>query len=164
VSLYALMKWLHLLSAAVLLGTGAGIAFFTWVGYVRCRRRRDLAGLREILEITVFADWVFTAAAIVLQLTTGVLLMLILDLPWLTVWSAWVLGLFVLAGACWVPVVVVQYRLRDMARAARTWADLGIEFQRQYRYWFALGIPAFAAVIALYALMIVKPGFTTPLG
>ncbi len=52
---YVLAKWLHILSAATLLGTGAGIVFFTWVGYVRCRRARDLAGLRQILEITVIA-------------------------------------------------------------------------------------------------------------
>ncbi len=161
---YAIAKWLHVIAAATLLGTGAGIAFFTWVGYVRCRRTRDLAGLRQILEITVIADWVFTVAAIVLQLGTGLWLMAILGVPWFTVWSAWVWGLFLVAGACWVPIVIIQYRLRNAARLANAWADLGEEFQRQYRLWFALGIPAFAAVIALYGLMIVKPGLAVPLG
>lgn len=160
---YALLKWIHLLAAAVLVGTGAGIAFFTWVGYLRCRKRRDLAGLREILEITVIADWVFTAVAIVVQLASGLALMALLGVPWATRWSAWVFALFFVAGACWIPVVVIQYRLRNLARAAATWEALGPEFARQYRYWFALGIPAFAAVIALYALMILKPGFTAAL-
>ena len=161
---YALAKWLHILSAATLFGTGAGIAFFTWVSYVRCGRARDLAGLRQILEITVIADWVFTASAIVLQLTTGLWLMTILGVPWLTVWSAWVFGLFAIAGVCWIPVVIIQFRLRNMARNASHWGDLGEEFQRQYRMWFVLGIPAFVGVMALYWLMIMKPGFTAPLG
>lgn len=161
---YILLKWLHITSAAVLLGTGAGIAFFTWIGYVRCRRTGDLAGLREILDITVIADWVFTTTAIVTQFATGIALMAMLGVPWVTTWSLMVLGLFLLAGACWVPVVIIQYRLRDMARAARAWDDLGEEFARQYRLWFVLGMPAFAAVIALYGLMLVKPGFAQGLG
>lgn len=156
---YVLLKWLHLTSAAVLLGTGAGIAFFTWMGYVRCRRTRDLAGLREILEITVIADWVFTTTAIVVQFGSGIALMAMLGVPWFTTWSAMVIALFLLAGACWVPVVIIQYRLRDIARAASSWGDLGEEFARQFRLWFALGMPAFAAVIALYGLMLIKPGF-----
>lgn len=156
---YVLLKWLHITSAAVLLGTGAGIAFFTWMGYVRCQRTRDLAGLREILEITVIADWVFTTTAIVVQFGSGIALMAMLGVPWFTAWSAMVIALFLLAGACWVPVVIIQYRLRDIARAASSWGDLGEEFARPFRLWFALGMPAFAAVIALYGLMLIKPGF-----
>jgi uncharacterized membrane protein len=55
-------------------------------------------------------------------------------------------------------VVAIQIRLRDLARAAAaSGAPLPARYDRLYRIWFALGFPAFAAVLGIYWLMIAKP-------
>lgn len=160
---YVMVKILHVLSAAILFGTGIGIAFFTWAGYLRCRRSKDVRALSRILELTVIADWLFTAPAVVFQFFSGVYLLHAMNMPWLTVWSVLVMSLFVLAGMCWIPVVVIQYRLRNAARAAASWDALGPRFARLFAWWFWLGVPAFGAVIALYLVMMAKPWFATVL-
>jgi uncharacterized membrane protein len=156
---YQLVKWLHVLSAAILFGTGIGIAFFTWAGYLWCRRTKELRALSRILDLTVVADWVFTAPAVLFQFISGVYLLHAMGMPLLTVWSLLVMSLYLLAGVCWIPVVMIQYGLRNEARAAASWDSLGPRFARMFAWWFWLGVPAFAVVIALYAIMIAKPWF-----
>jgi uncharacterized membrane protein len=48
-------------------------------------------------------------------------------------------------------------RLYRAARYAASTDALPAWFHAWFRRWFALGVPAFAAVIAIYGLMIVKP-------
>jgi len=62
-------------------------------------------------------------------------------------------------GLCWLPVVIIQVRLRDLARAAaaRQSANLPDEYWRLYAIWFALDWPAFIGVILIFGLMICKP-------
>ena len=64
-----------------------------------------------------------------------------------------------LVGLCWLPVVWIQIRLRDLAAdAARAAAPrLPARYFALFRVWFALGWPAFLGVIAIFALMIWKP-------
>ena len=70
-------------------------------------------------------------------------------------------ALYLVVGACWLPVVVIQIRIARLAReAAAANAPLPAAYHRLYRTWFMLGWPAFACVIALYALMLARPGFT----
>ena len=54
---YILVKLVHVLSAAVLFGTGAGTAFFV----VRARRTRDPAVAAAVGRMVVLADFLFTA-------------------------------------------------------------------------------------------------------
>ena len=153
---YLFLKWLHLLGAAVLFGTGLGIAFFAWFGSRLALRNGNLGLLQGVLRLTVIADAVFTAPAAVLQPVTGLLLWHLAGGGWSSPWVLGVLGLYALVGACWLPVVVLQIRLRDRALAVASVQELGPQFHRTFRLWFILGWPAFAAVLALFALMLLR--------
>ena len=153
---YLLLRLLHILGAAVLFGTGLGIAFFMWFGSREAQRRGHIDLLRGVLRWTVIADAVFTATAAVLQPLSGLGLYAMAGLSWRQPWLWAVLGLYVFVGLCWLPVVALQIRLRDAAVAAATIEDLPMDFQRDLRRWFVLGWPAFGAMIALYGLMVFR--------
>lgn len=154
---FAFWKTAHILSAAIIFGTGLGIAFFTWFGYRRAIRSRDIGPLRSVLRLTVIADACLTAPAIAFQAVSGVVLMNHLGWALVSAWSVAVWALFLLAGACWIPVLHIQARLsRDSNQAASTDA-LPASFHTRFRWWFGLGVPAFAAVIVIYWLMVAKP-------
>ena len=150
-------KTAHILSAAILFGTGVGIAFFAWFGSRRALGSGDIAGLRLVLRMTVLADACLTAPAVVFQAASGLMLMMLLGWPLVSPWSiaAWLL--FVFTGACWLPVVVMQVRLSREADRAPSTDALPDRFHRQFRIWCLLGWPAFAAVVLLYYLMVAKP-------
>jgi uncharacterized membrane protein len=152
-----LLKAAHVLSAAVIFGTGLGIAFFTWFGYRSAMRSGSVEALRSALRLTVIADGCLTAPAVAFQAASGVILMNAYGWPLLSAWSIGVWSLFVLAGACWLPVLFIQARLARAAREAPSVAALPRGFHRMFRGWFALGAVAFAAVIAIYWLMVAKP-------
>ncbi|MEJ7929141.1 DUF2269 domain-containing protein [Ramlibacter sp. AN1015] len=156
---YLALKYLHLVGAAVLFGTGMGIAFFAWFGYRSAMREDNLGLLRGVLSLTVTADTVFTATAAALQPVTGLLLWQMSGGSWTSPWLAWVFGVYVFVGVCWLPVVALQIRLRNAARAAPSIAALDARFHRWFRIWFALGWPAFAGVLVLFALMLGRGWF-----
>lgn len=154
-SAYLLLKTAHVMGATVLLGTGAGIAFFMLMAH----RTRDPRLIAHTAGIVVIADTLFTATAVVLQPVTGAALALMAGFPLFRGWVALSLGLYMFTGACWLPVVWMQIRMRDLARrAAEDEAPLPAEYHRLWRWWFALGFPAFAAVMLIIWLMIAKPG------
>lgn len=151
---YLVLKWLHILSATVLFGTGVGIAFFKWM----VDRSGDVRAIRLINERTVLADWLFTTPAVILQPVTGVWLAHLAGFPLLSGWVAYAICLYVLAGACWLPVVYLQLRMQSLARAADdAGAPLPVEYAVLARIWFFLGFPAFFALLVVYWLMIFKP-------
>ena len=154
---FTFWKTAHILSAAIVFGTGLGIAFFTWFGYRGAMRSRDIGALRSVLRLTVIADACLTAPAIAFQAVSGVVLMNTLGWPLVSVWSIAVWALFLFAGACWIPVLHIQARLSRESKQAASMDALPAWFHAWFRYWFALGIPAFAAVIAIYWLMVAKP-------
>jgi uncharacterized membrane protein len=151
------VKTAHVLSAAIIFGTGLGIAFFTWFGYRSAMRSGTLEPLRSILRLTVIADAWLTAPAVVFQAASGVFLMDAYGWPLLSAWSIAVWSLFAVAGACWLPVLLIQQELARASREAASVAALPPGFHRMFRWWFALGTVAFAAVIAIYWLMVAKP-------
>ncbi len=149
-----LLRWLHVIGAAVLLGTGAGIAFFMLMAH----RTGDAKVVAHTAGVVVIADFVFTATAVIAQPVTGLALAHLAGWPVLSGWVALSLALYVLTGLCWLPVVAIQLRLRDLARKAAAEAGpLPAEYHALFRRWFALGIPAFAAVLAIVWLMVAKP-------
>ena len=154
---YTLWKTAHIVSAAILFGTGIGIAFFCWFGYRSAMRTRDIGALRATLRLTVIADFCFTAPAVVFQMISGVVLMNILGWPMVSTWSIAVWGLYLLTGACWLPVVAIQIRLKREADLVISIATLSAKFHTTFRLWFALGVPAFAAVVIIFFLMVAKP-------
>ena len=154
VTSYLILKYLHVLSAAVLLGTGAGIAFFL---FTVCRSR-NIEALCVVSRLVIVADWLFTATAVVLQPLTGIWMMLERGWSFGSHWFIATVVLYVAVGACWIPVVVLQYRMARLAGKAESYTTLGTAFHRAFRLWVALGIPAFIMVLVLYALMVFKPG------
>jgi uncharacterized membrane protein len=152
-----LLKAAHVLSAAVIFGSGIGIAFFTWFGYRGAMRGGSVEALRSTLRLTVIADACLTAPAVVFQMVSGVALMDAYGWPLLSAWSIAVWSLFAVAGACWLPVLLIQTELARASREAASTAALPPSFHRMFRWWFALGVVAFASVIAIYWLMVAKP-------
>lgn len=154
--LYALLKIAHVVGATVLLGTGAGIAFFMLMAH----RTRDPALIAHTARIVVLADTVFTASAVILQPITGAALAHLVGYPLFSGWIGLSLVLYVVTGLCWLPVVWIQIRLRDLAlQAAATGTPLPERYFRLFKLWFILGFPAFAAVLGIVWLMVVKPAF-----
>lgn len=148
------LRWAHVIGAAVLLGTGAGIAFFM----VMAHRTRDAALVAHVAGTVVIADFVFTATAVVAQPLTGVLLARGIGWPLDEPWIVLSLLLYALTGAFWLPVVWMQLRMRDLARAAASAGEpLPLAYHRLYRAWFACGFPAFLAVLGIVWLMLAKP-------
>jgi uncharacterized membrane protein len=148
------LRWLHVIGACVLLGTGVGIAFFMLMAH----RTSDPAFVARTAEVVVIADFVFTATAVVAQPVTGVLLARQVGWPLDQGWLLLSITLYIFIGCCWLPVVWIQMRMRDLARnAVKNQTQLPTEYFRLFRKWFALGIPAFAAVLTIVWLMINKP-------
>ena len=151
---YFVLKFLHVIGASVLLGTGAGIAFFMLMAH-RGGRPAVIAG---VARIVVIADFVFTATAVVLQPVTGVLLVRAVGYSFADAWIVWSIVLYLVTGAFWLPVVWIQMRMRDLALAAvADGTELPRSYHRLFRWWFASGFPAFAAVAAIFWLMIARP-------
>lgn len=150
---YLILKYLHILSAAVLLGTGVGIAYFLLTAHLS----RNIEALRVVTRHVIVADWLFTATAVVVQPVTGLWMVWERGWPLTTPWIAWSLVLYAAIGACWLPVVVLQYRIARLVSDAASYAALGAEYHRAIRCWMALGVPAFAMLLAIYALMVFKP-------
>jgi uncharacterized membrane protein len=151
---YLMLKWLHVLSATILFGTGIGIAFFKWI----TDRSGDVRAIRIVTERTVMADWVFTTPAVILQPLTGLALVYYAGFPLLSGWVFYTFVLYVFAGCCWLPVVALQIRMRNLARTAdQAGLPLPPQYWRDARLWFWLGVPAFSALLVVYWLMIAKP-------
>ena len=154
--LYFVLKFAHVIGAAALLGTGAGIAFFMLLAH-RDGRPQVVAG---VARIVVIADFLFTATAVVAQPVTGVWLALHVGYPLTEGWILLSVFLYLLTGAFWLPVVWMQMRMRDLAAAAvRDGAPLPDDYRRLFRLWLVFGFPAFAAVLAIFWLMIQRPSF-----
>lgn len=151
---YLIVKWLHVLSSTVLFGTGLGSAFYMFF----TNRSGDVRAIAIVTRRVVIADWLFTAPTAVVQPLTGFYLLHAAGMPWTTGWILWSLVLYVIAGACWLPVVWIQIRMAQMAeRAASAGEPLPRRYWRYHAIWTALGWPAFVAFIAIFFLMVVKP-------
>jgi uncharacterized membrane protein len=151
---YALLKFIHVVSSTLLFGTGLGTAFFMWMSH----RSGNVTAIAQAARITVLADWLFTAPAIVIQPVSGVLLMRRVGYPLDTPWLLLAIVLYLAAGVCWLPVVALQLRVRDLsADALRSNTPLPAIYYRYMRLWFALGWPAFLAVLGTFWLMVAKP-------
>lgn len=151
---YLTIKWLHILSATLMFGTGFGTAF-----YMFCANRSgNVQAIAVITRWVAKADWWFTTPAVIIQPLSGFWMMHLAGFPLAANWLAWSLALYALAGVCWLPVVWLQLRMRDMAsRAAADGAALPGRYWRFERLWTALGFPAFGGLIVVYWLMVHKP-------
>lgn len=155
--LYFLLKYVHLIGASVLLGTGAGIAFFMLVAH-RTGRAEIIAA---VARIVVLADFLFTATAVIVQPVTGVALAWHVGYALTEGWILLSLFLYAVTGAFWLPVVWMQMEMRRLAEAAHKGGEpLPKGYHQLFRLWFAFGFPAFGAVLAIFWLMITRPAIS----
>lgn len=152
--LYFLLKFAHVIGAAVLLGTGAGIAFFMLLAH----RTGNAATIAAVARIVVIADFLFTATAVIVQPVTGLLLIWLLGYDLGDHWIVMSIVLYLITGAFWLPVVWMQMQMRHLSEAAASAGEpLPERYNKLFRLWFAFGFPAFGAVLAIFWLMIVRP-------
>lgn len=153
-NLYLSLKWLHILSSVVLVGTGFGSAYYMFFA----NRTRNVTVQAVVSTLVVRADWWFTTPTVIIQPVTGFAMAYLAGLPLGTPWLAISIALFVFAGACWLPVVWLQIRMAAMAQeAARLGTQLPETYWRYARWWEWLGYPAFVAMLAVFYLMVAKP-------
>jgi uncharacterized membrane protein len=153
-TLYFLVKYLHVLGAIVILGAGTGIAFFMLMAH----RSGDAAFIARTAAVVVIADMIFTLSAVILQPISGGLLMMLSQTSVTERWLVVSLALYALAGAFWIPVVFMQIEMRDLARAAEQKAQpLPPRYFTLFRRWFLFGVPGFGSVVIILWLMIAKP-------
>ena len=151
---YLLLKWIHIVSSVLLVGTGLGSAFYLFFA----NRSGSVQAQAVVARLVVRADTWFTTPAGIIQPVTGVAMASMAGWPLTTPWLALSVGLYVLAGLCWLPVLWLQWRMAAMARtAADAGAPLPAPYARYARWWEALGYPAFIAMLAVYYLMVAKP-------
>lgn len=150
---YATLKTLHILSMVLLFGTGLGSAFYKWMA----DRSGNLAHIAITNRHVVLADWIFTTPTVIFQPLSGLWMVHLLGLPLTTPWIAISLGLYVLAGLCWLPVVWLQIRMQRLAADALAGQSVLPEsYWRMRRWWFWLGVPAFTAMVLVVTLMVFK--------
>lgn len=150
---YLWIKLVHIISATVLFGTGIGTAFFMLKAYLSHNEDAMAVTTRNVVS----ADWIFTTPAIVIQFVTGLWLSNKLNISFTSSWFVAVVGLYILVGACWIPVVWIQLRVRNMIADGASRSDYRLLMQ----LWAALGVPAFASVLVLFYLMVAKTGAYT---
>ena len=151
---YLVLKWLHILSSTLLFGTGLGSAFYMFF----VSRTQNVHAVAIVSKYVVLTDWIFTTTTVVFQPLSGYFLASKASIPLTAKWLMWSITLYILAGLCWLPVVWIQIRMRNMALAAvkenRQLPDL---YWRYLRIWTALGVPAFLSLVVVFYLMVVKP-------
>jgi len=151
---YLALKWVHILSSVLLVGTGFGSAFYLFFA----NRSGNVAAQAVVSRLVVRADTWFTTPAGIVQPITGVAMAMMAGWPLSTPWLAASIGLYGLAGLCWLPVLWLQWRMAAIARdAAAQGTPMPALYDRYARWWEALGYPAFVAMLAIYYLMVHKP-------
>ncbi len=150
---YLTLKWIHILSSTILFGAGVGSAFHLFAASLR----RRIGGVAGAARNVVVADWMLTTPTAILQPLTGIALVHQLGIPLSTPWVAWSIGLYAVAIACWLPVLLIQIRMRNLADAAeRAGAPLPAAYDRLFHLWTALGVAAFFAFLLVFWLMVAK--------
>jgi uncharacterized membrane protein len=153
-TLYFLIKYLHVLGAIVILGTGSGIAFFMLMAH----RSGDTAFIARTAATVVIADMLFTLTAVLLQPVSGSLLMMLSSTSFTERWLLASFALYAVAGLFWVPVIFTQIEMRNLAQlAAEKGEPLPPRYFVLFRRWFLFGIPGFGSVMLILWLMIAKP-------
>ena len=107
---------------------------------------------------TVLADYLFTFPAVVIQPLTGIALIHMVGYDWTDLWLMVTYGIYIIAGVCWLPVVWLQIQLKNMlVEAVKNGTELPPLYHKLFKTWFLLGWPAFAGLIIVFFLMVIKP-------
>ena len=151
---YAIVKTIHVISSTLLFGTGIGSAFYMFFA----SRARDPRTIAFVVRYVVIADWLFTTTAVIVQPVSGFYLVHLAGFPLAALWIWLSFALYLVAGACWLPVVWMQMQMRRMAdEAVAAGGALPERYWTYFRAWVALGVPAFVSLVAVFWLMVAKP-------
>lgn len=151
---YLLIKWLHILSSTVLFGTGVGSAFYKWMA----NRTDNLEHMARTNRNVVLADWLFTTPTVILQPVTGIALVFMAGYGFDLLWLKSSIVLYIVAGLCWLPVVFIQIRMRDLCNQAIANNELLPAVYKVYsQWWFWLGVVAFCSLVVVFYLMVFRP-------
>ena len=150
---FLFLKWVHILSAMLLIGTGLGSAFYVW----RANRAGNLQAIRFMLKNVILADWLFTVPPIILLPVTGLWLMRVNGYMFSTLWLWVSMVLFIITGLCWIPAAILQYKMKALADQTFGQEKLPTIYWKYERTWFCLGIAAFPPTLVIISLMIFKP-------
>lgn len=151
---YLALKWVHILSSVLLVGTGFGSAFYLYF----IHRTKNTQAIAAVSRLVVRADFWFTTPAIIVQPATGIAMAIMAGYSLDQAWLMWTTALYLFAGACWLPVVWLQIRMATLASAAASGnSQLPVRYWQYARYWERLGYPAFLAMLGVYGLMVFKP-------
>ena len=151
---YLTLKYIHILSATLMYGTGFGTAFYMFF----TNRSGNIEAIAVVTKWVARADWWFTTPAVIIQPISGFWMMYLVGYPLDSFWIKWSLVLYAIAGICWLPVVWLQLKMRDMAQhAVKLRAELPARYWRYEKIWTLLGIPAFTGLLGVYWLMVTKP-------
>ena len=151
---YEWLKIIHVISASILFGTGLGTAFYMF--YVN--QQKDIRLIATATAQVVFADWCFTGSSGIVQAITGITMVMLKGHAWSELWVWGSIVGYLIAGACWLPVVWFQIRCRDLAFEALTNKQpLPDRYFRYFNTWRLLGVPAFLALVVVFFLMSNRP-------
>jgi uncharacterized membrane protein len=131
-----------------------GSAFYKW----SADRSGDVYAIAHTNRVVVLADWFFTTPTIIIQPITGIWLLQFFGITYSQGWVVATFALYLIAGACWLPVVWLQIRMRDLSLiAVKQRQPLSPLYYNHAKHWFWLGVPAFTAMVVVYFLMVFKP-------
>ncbi len=152
--IYLWLKLIHIISSTLLFGTGLGSAFYMY----RANKTKNVNTMLFAARNVVLVDWIFITPAVIIQPLTGIGLIHVMQLSWGTSWLGLSVLLYVFVGVCWIPVVFMQIKMKNLlSRAVQNGTELPAQYYRLFKFWFVLGWPAFFAVIVIFYLMILKP-------
>lgn len=153
-TLYIIIRTLHILSATILFGTGIGIAFFMFRSHFTNHLHEKLFAAKN----TVLADYLFTFPAVIIQPLTGIALIHMVGYEWNDLWLTLTYIIYIIAGLCWIPVIWLQIQLKNMITESITHnTQLPVRYHKLFKTWFILGWPAFIGLVIVFFLMVAKP-------
>jgi len=154
--MYLALKTLHIVSSTILFGTGIGTAFFMWMVNRSVNRQAMAVVTRHVMK----ADLFFTTPSVIIQPLSGLALMAMAGFPMHFAPMNWLglsLLLYIVAGACWLPVLWLQWKMHQLAALNPAEPALPAAYWRYERAWTLLGVPAFVSLVVVFWLMVAKP-------
>ncbi|WP_439856270.1 DUF2269 family protein [Pseudomonas yamanorum] len=151
--LYLGLKYIHIIAAIFLFGFGMG----SYLYLIAASRTANPQVIAQVARMVVqFDTWITTPAGFI-QIITGFLLIKLAGLPLTTEWVLTSLIIFLCVGALWLPVLVLQKRLQQMALSAvETGRPLDDGYRGVYRKWFWMGVFGFSGMFVIVLIMVTK--------
>ncbi|MDH4565781.1 DUF2269 domain-containing protein [Pseudomonas sp. BN414] len=153
-TLYFLFKTVHGLLAAVLLGAALAGLFFARRAWKEADPQQMAATFASLVRLEC---WLIASSAVLLPLS-GLALAKVGGWPLGQRWLLWSVGIYLLAALCWLPLLWLQLRIRNLARQAfRDGTALAPQVASHVAARTWLAVIALVLLAVVYALMVIKP-------